>query len=184
MLVSGGLAFPLIAFYATFLPLLVRQRGYDIATVGLCFAITALSEVPFLGFAEKILQKTGNLLLLSSGVFVMGLRVFLIPLTNSAITLILLQFLHGWTFIVIYYSLSNYIHYHLPESQSIKAQTLFWMTIQGFSFFTGSFFGGYLVDYVGLEESYQLLGLGITIFGSVLLTYSSLTRGKPSMSSA
>lgn len=178
MLISAGLAFPLMSFYSTFLPVLVRQRGYDIATVGICFAIMAFSEVPFLGFAEKILKKTGNFLLLSSGVFIIGFRVLLTPFTTSATMLIVLQVLHGWTFIVIYYSLFNYIHYHLPESQSIKAQTLFWMTFQGFSLFTGSFFGGYLLDYLGLEKSYYLVGLGITFFGSLLFTYSVLTRGK------
>jgi PPP family 3-phenylpropionic acid transporter len=83
--------------------------------------------------------------------------------------LIVLQILHGGTFIVMYFTIQNYIHYNLNEKDTNKGQMLLWMTLQGFSFFSGSFFGGILTERITIASSYYLLGFSSLLISAVLL---------------
>ena len=173
----------LTSFGPAFVPRLISQRGYDVATAGTCFAVMAFAEVPFLSFAGKILKKIGNFPLLVSGVFMTGLRTFLTPESTSPTTLALVHLLSGWNYIVIYYALWNYIHYHLPESQSVKAQTLMWMAL-GIGGLAGTFGGGYLVESFGLVKTFHLLGLGLMLFAIPLFMGSAVFKAKPKLLNA
>lgn len=164
MIIPAALALSLVGFISAFLPVYINRKGFDISSVGLTFSIMAFCEVPFLFFAEKIISKIGNVKLLISGMFFLGLRTFLIPVADSFFALLLVQMIHGWNYIVIYFSLFNYIHYKLPEKYSTKAQAVFWMVAQGLSFFMGSVFGGLFVDSFGLEASFSYFG----VFGMLL----------------
>jgi len=165
MMIPTAFALSLVGFISAFLPMHINKKGFDIATVGLTFSIMAFCEVPFLFFAEKIIKKIGNLKLLISGIFLLGLRTFLIPFADSFPALIAVQMIHGWNYIVIYFSLYNYIHYKLPGKYSTKAQAVFWMVAQGISFFMGSTIGGVVVDKFGLEKSFTIFG----VFGMILV---------------
>ncbi|MBP6960901.1 MAG: MFS transporter [Thermotogae bacterium] len=170
----------LISFNGTFLPQLIGQRHYDPALAGICFAVLSFSEVPFLLFAKKILRKMGTLLLLATGVLCISIRMFLTPFTNSEITLVLVQVLHGWNYIVIYYALFDYIHYELPIPYASKAQTIFWIGIQGLSFFLGSSLGGLLVEGIGLDKTYLLLSIGLFCVAVPLTAVAILKRMRES----
>ena len=168
----------LISFNGTFLPQLIGHRGYDPALAGICFAVLSFSEVPFLLFAKKILRKMGTLLLLATGVLCISIRMFLTPFTNSELTLVLVQVLHGWNYIVIYYAIFDYIHYELPVSYASKAQTVFWIGVQGLSFFLGSSVGGLLVEGIGLDKTYLLLSVGLFSVAAPLTVFALFKKAK------
>jgi PPP family 3-phenylpropionic acid transporter len=158
----GAASIILISFNGTFLPQFIGLRQFDPSLAGICFAVLSFSEVPFLLFAKKILKHLGTFLLLSSGILLISIRMFITPFAHSELALLLIQVIHGWNYIVVYYSIFDYIHYELPQQYATKAQSLFWMAIQGFSFFIGSSFGGLLVQNFGVEPAYRILSIGLS----------------------
>ncbi|HOO31933.1 MAG TPA: MFS transporter [Thermotogota bacterium] len=174
MLVSGILALSSSTFYATFLPLYLDQKGYPMSFTGISFFIFAMAEIPFLIFSKKIIGKIGEPLLLISGVLACGLRILLSAYCTSFIQFIFICLLHGWGYIVIYYAIYHFIHYHMPEKQTNKAQAVFWMGINGIGFVIGSLLGGFIVEGFGLIESYTAIGTFITLLSAVLFFWNRL----------
>ncbi|MEA1883936.1 MAG: MFS transporter [Thermotogota bacterium] len=158
MLLSGILSISSAIFYVTFLPVYIDLKGYPLSFTGISFFIFALSEIPFLFFSQKLINKFGELLILASGVFACGIRLILSFYAQNIFQLILVSLLHGWGYIVVYYSIYHFIHYHMPVRAINKAQAIFWMSITGIGFILGSFFGGFFVEWVGLESGFLVLG--------------------------
>lgn len=168
MLVGTYLGISLVGFNNTFFPILSRELGYGVSAAGMGFAIMGFSELPFLFFADKILKRFGHFKLLGVGIFITGLRVFLMSTISFQPLMMAIQFLHGFTYIVIYYSMFNFIHYKLPVSMKVKAQTIFWMVNLGLSFISGSVLGGFIVDGIGTISSYRYLGI-FGMFASLIV---------------
>ncbi len=163
MLVSGVLSIASAIFYVTFLPVYIDIKGYPIAFTGISFFVFALSEIPFLFFSQKLIDRFGELIILSSGILACGIRLVLSAYAANFFQLVLISLLHGWGYIVVYYSIYHFIHYHMPESFVNKAQALFWMSITGIGFILGSFLGGYFVEWVGLERGFLILGFSVLL---------------------
>lgn len=163
MLVSGVLSIASAIFYVTFLPVYIDIKGYPIAFTGISFFVFALSEIPFLFFSQKLIDRFGELIILSSGILACGIRLVLSAYATNFFQLVLISLLHGWGYIVVYYSIYHFIHYHMPESFVNKAQALFWMSITGIGFILGSFLGGYFVQWVGLERGFLILGFSVLL---------------------
>jgi len=158
-----------VSFCASFLPVLVSQKGFPESTVGISFAVLSICEVPFLLFAKSIIKRTGSLFLVATGILAIGIRMLITPLASTPSLLILTHILHGWNYIVIYYSIFNYIHFRIPPKQTNKAQAAFWMIIQGGGFLVGYLGGGILVEIIGLVNTYQffsavMFGLSVPLF--------------------
>ncbi len=161
MLFSGVLSISSAIFYVTFLPVYIDLKGYPVSFTGISFFVFALSEIPFLIFSQKLIKRFGELLVLASGVFVCGIRLVLSFYAQNFFQLLLVSLLHGWGYIVVYYSIYHFIHYHMPANAINKAQAVFWMCITGVGFILGSFFGGFFVEWVGLETGFQILGWSV-----------------------
>jgi len=146
-------------FNSVFLPIVVRERAYDLSIVGTTFSLMALSELPFLFFAERIRKKLTTKVLFITGAVVIGTRLVLVPFTQSATALVLVQMLHGWTFIVIYYSCIGLMRENLKDQQLLSTQALFWIALQGIGPLIGSTVGGMIVEKTGVFNAYLLFGL-------------------------
>ncbi|MGJ8455645.1 MFS transporter [Pseudothermotoga sp. U03pept] len=146
-------------FNSIFLPIVVRERAYDLSIVGTTLSLMALSELPFLFFAERIRKKLTTRILFITGAVVIGLRLVLVPLTQSAMGLVLVQMLHGWTFIVIYYSCIGLMRENLKDQQLLSTQALFWIALQGIGPLIGSTVGGIIVEKTGVFNAYLFFGL-------------------------
>lgn len=159
MLMTAAIGIMGVSFCASFLPVLVTQKGFPESTVGISFAVLSICEVPFLFFARKIIDKTGSLFLVATGVLAVGIRLLITPLATTPTALILTHMLHGWNYIVIYYAIFNYIHFKMPARKLNKAQAIFWMITQGVGFLAGYLVGGILVEFTGLTRSYNILSI-------------------------
>lgn len=146
-------------FNSIFLPVVVKERSYDLSLVGAMFSLMALSELPFLLNAEKIQRKLTGTILFLSGVFMVGTRLILVPLSWSQTTLILIQMLHGWTFIVIYYSTVHLMKENLKGQSLLSTQTVFWIALQGIGPLMGSTIGGIFVEKIGTNNTYLFFGI-------------------------
>ncbi len=159
MLVPAAVGIMGISFCASFLPVLVTQKGFPESTVGISFAVLSICEVPFLLFARKIIDKTGSVFLVATGVLAIGIRLLITPLASTPTALVLTHMLHGWNYIVIYYAIFSYIHFKMPEKHLNKVQAIFWMITQGVGFLAGYLIGGILVEFTGLMKSYNILSI-------------------------
>ena len=172
LLVLAGVASITIgAFGSTFLPVLTSERGFNVSSAGFAFSLMAFSEVPFLFFAEKVVEKIGNTRLLVIGIFATGLRWFLTSMAISFPVFLLLQMLHGINYIVVYYSVMNYIHTRFEASKATRALTIYWMSTTGLSYLLGSVLGGVLIRTFGIVRVYTatgITGMAIAIFFSFL----------------
>lgn len=145
-------------FNFVFLPVLFKIRNYDVSLAGITISLMATTEIPFLMFSDKILKFMGTRFLFNLGLFVIGLRLLLVPLLKPPLSAMLIQFLHGWTYIVIYYAVMQMIQNELHPRSRTAARTLFWMALQGFAPIIGSSFGGFLSEAIGISQTYYLLG--------------------------
>lgn len=146
-------------FNSVFLPVVVKERSYDLSLVGTTFSLMALSELPFLLNAEKIRRRLTSGILFLSGVFIVGIRLVLVPLSWSQTSLILIQMLHGWTFIVIYYSTIHLMKENLKGQSLVSTQTMFWIALQGIGPLMGSTVGGLVVEKIGTGNAYLFFGM-------------------------
>jgi PPP family 3-phenylpropionic acid transporter len=171
LLITATVGIMGVSFCGSFLPVLVSQKGFPESTVGISFAVLSICEVPFLLFAKSIIKKTGSLFLVATGIFAIGIRLFITPLAQTPSQLILTHVLHGWNYIVIYYSIFNYIHFKIPKKQANKAQAAFWMIIQGVGFLVGYLGGGILVELIGLINTYNILSIIMFIISAPLFIW-------------
>ncbi|WP_255327261.1 MULTISPECIES: MFS transporter [unclassified Thermotoga] len=143
-------------FNFVFLPVLMKERNYDVSLASIALSLMAITETPFLLWADEIVKKLGVGFMLASGVFVVGLRNLLVTMAGSPAVLLMVQLLQGWTYIVIYYSMMFLIRTFGPAR--IRAQKYFWVAM-GIGPFIGSSVGGVLAENLGLINSYRILGL-------------------------
>jgi len=146
-------------FNSVFLPVLVKSKNFRAASVGLSFTLMALSETPFLLFAERIVKRFGSFRLLSSAIFVVGLRLVIASFATTETQLLLIQLLHGWTYIVIYYATLFLMRQKLSAHVLEATQILFWISLQGIGPLLGSTVGGVVVEKVGVELAYLTFGI-------------------------
>lgn len=154
-------------FNSVFLPVVVKERSYDLSLVGTTLSLMALSELPFLLNAERIRKKLTSKTLFLTGIFIVGLRLILVPLSWSQTSLVLIQMLHGWTFIVIYYSTIHLMRENLKGQALLSTQALFWIALQGIGPLIGSTVGGIVVENMGTNNGYLFFGMlctGIVIY--------------------
>jgi PPP family 3-phenylpropionic acid transporter len=166
------------AFHNTFIPVLTREKGFDVSTVGIVFMAMAFSEIPFLLYADKIVKRLGYLPVLTAGIFFEGLRIILVTLSGSLITLIFSEFFHGVTYILVYFSLFTYIHYELPKNQITRAQSIFWMVRSGLTYITGSLLGGFLIDMLTSITAFRLMGIFALSVSAFITLVSLFSRWK------
>jgi PPP family 3-phenylpropionic acid transporter len=157
---------------------LTREKGFDVSTVGIVFMAMAFSEIPFLLYADKIVKRLGYLPVLTAGIFFEGLRIILVTLSGSLITLIFSEFLHGVTYILVYFSLFTYIHYELPKNQITRAQSIFWVVRSGLTYITGSLLGGFLIDLLTSITAFRLMGIFALSVSAFITLVSLFSRWK------
>ena len=167
------------SFHNTFIAVYARENGMDSSVVGTVFAITAFSEIPFLLFADRIIEKIGNMKILLFGMIVMGVRTILISYATNEVLLYLVEFSHGLTYILMYYSLYHFIHYELSGKSLVKAESLFWVVRSGMTFIVGSIGGGIVIDLLSVTFAFRFFGfVGVVSSLVMIIFYIVISRRK------
>lgn len=157
------------SFHNSFIAVFTRQNGMDSSVVGVVFAITALSEIPFLLVADRIIEKIGSMKILLFGMAVIGVRMILVSFATNVYALYLVESLHGLTYILMYYALFHFIHYGLSGRRLIFAQSVFWIVRSGLTFIVGSIGGGIIIDAFSVFFAFRLFGF-IGLLSAIIMT--------------
>ncbi len=116
-----------------FLSVYLEELNIDMSLVGIGFLVASFSQYPFLFFADSLLEKVGieNVLIVSG--FFHSLRWLFTFTSMSNSTLLFIQALHGMTYIVLYYSLAQFVNKRARKELKATGQMLNWALLNGLS---------------------------------------------------
>ena len=145
-----------LGFYNSFFPVYYKSLGAGNRLLGLAMLMAALSETPFLLLSNKIVDKLSikTTLLISS--FIMSLRWFITYSVQNTYLMLLVNLLHGSSFIVFSYCTATYINRNIPKELKVSGQTMNGLIGMGFGRIIGSMAGGFLSDAFGIRKVFLI----------------------------
>ena len=171
------LIFATLGYNTNFFPIFYKQMGADTSLIGICMFIQAVSEVPFLLFANRVLKKLGIEATLISAVFLMGVRWLLLHFALSIYIVPVICILNGISYVVVTYCMVTYINQvELRASGQILNGLV---TFIGTSI-NGSLLGGVLSDLFSIRQIYfytfVINMIAVVVFGALFLRENSENR--------
>jgi PPP family 3-phenylpropionic acid transporter len=179
MLTFGLIIQSTLGFYFSFFSIYFEQLGGDSALLGWAMSVSALAEIPFLLFSDKIVKKLGIIYTMVLASVMTSIRWVIFFFLNSAMQAVIINLLHGFSYIVVIYCMAIYINEHVPKELRASGQALNGVVTVGLSRIIGSVVGGYLSDIVGLRYMF----LYCAIFGvvaSLIVSYLLMKCDKDS----
>lgn len=139
-------------FYTFFSPHFMALPGANGNRLGLCYLISAISEMPFLLMADKLFDRLGAGKLMVSAALALSIRWLLLALTQSPAIAMFSQVFHGWGFIVITVSMAKFISQTVPKSLQASGQMLLAIATFGIARTVGNLGGGLLAEAIGRQN--------------------------------
>jgi len=141
-----------LGYYYAFFPIYFNQLGADNSLLGWSMLFASLSELPFLLFGHKIIEKFGIPVVLVATAFFAGLRWLLLYFVHNPYLVLPIQMLHGLIFIVLSVTLAIFINQEVPKELKASGQTLNGLLSLGLARIIGSMAGGMASEYIGMRE--------------------------------
>jgi PPP family 3-phenylpropionic acid transporter len=113
-----------LSYYYSFFAIHYRNLGADNVLLGWSQLVSALSELPFLLVADRIIKKFGTERVLTISAAVAGIRWMLLYLVTDVHAIIFVNMLHGANFIVFQFSMATYINKNVPKELRATGQTI------------------------------------------------------------
>lgn len=157
-------------FYSFFSIHFTHLPGGTNALLGVCFFLSAMSEVPFLLNADRLYERFGVGKLMSVSALALTLRWLLLASTNSAWVALASQLLHSCGFIVMTVGMSKYLNDTVPDELKASGQMLISVVGFGIARAFGILGGGLVASAMGSIQMGFLLMAGIS--GAALLIFA------------
>jgi PPP family 3-phenylpropionic acid transporter len=172
---TGGFAMSSYSNY--FLPYM-KEMGASESTMGLALSLGTVCEVPVLFFGNRLLGyfKPFRLFLLT--LLIMGLRLILFSVANTASQALLIQTINGLTFPAMWMAGVAFVGEHAPPGLSATAQGILSAIVFGVGTSLGGFLGGNLLGIVGAKEMYLIFGIITTL---IVASISLLAKQHPEL---
>lgn len=139
-------------FYTFFSPHFVSLEGGTSARLGLCYFISACSEVPFLLMSDKLFDRWGAGRLMKLSAATLALRWLMLGMSSNVVVAMASQVLHGWGFIVMTVCMAKYISRCVPEALQASGQMLLAIVSFGIARAFGNLAGGLLAGWMGRQN--------------------------------
>jgi hypothetical protein len=157
-------------------PIFVRARGGDIETIRSMWVYMLVVEIPLILATGSGLKRLGARGLLGVGVFVGGLRWILCAIVNDLQLLSIVQTLHGVTVVGLLMGGPLYLDVIAPEKLRSTAQAVLAMVGVGVAGIVSNLGSGWLLDQVGVDILYFVMGIGSAILGILVWWILPLPR--------
>ncbi|WAA11123.1 MFS transporter [Fervidibacillus albus] len=179
------LRFLLAVFLITFphrmndsiLGLYLSELGATEGEIGAAWTIAAASEAPFILIMAFFLKKFHHLQLMAFAGGVYFIRWLLYGITDHVWTIILLQGLHSITFAIFLVAALQYVAVLVPREMLATGQTIFFAVQSGLGGIFGSLIGGYMMNELGAQLTYQIGSL-FALAGAILSGVMYITAKK------
>lgn len=157
-------------FYSFYSIHFTSLPGGTTTLLGLCYFLSAVSEVPFLLNADKLYDKLGVGKLMSISAAAITLRWLLLGLFPYAGVAMASQVLHGWGFIVMTVSTSKYMSATVPDELKASGQMLLAVVGFGIARVFGILGGGLLSEAMGgIQNGFLMMA---AVSGAALLIFA------------
>jgi len=162
-----------IGFYYSFFSIYYRQMGADHGLIGWAMFISAVSEIPFLFLADRIIRRVKIPYIFIASSAAAALRWFLMYRVQNPYWVLPIQALHGLIFIVLVFTLATYINREVPKELKASGQTLNGLVTLGIARIIGSLLGGVLSERMGIRQVFLwntlLVLLTMLVYGSFFI---------------
>lgn len=167
-----------------FFSLYLDGIGAGEGTIGLAWALAAMSEVPLMIYSGSIIRRIGAAGLLSVAFITFALRWLLYSFIENPGLAVLVQLLHGLSFGAFLVGAVTYVNDRTPQGMSTTAQAILGTVSFGIGPIVGAMVGGYFYDTVGLLALFRILSFVAVIALLVFWLANRATRveGMPSAS--
>jgi PPP family 3-phenylpropionic acid transporter len=169
-----------LGFYFSFFPIYFEQLGGDSSQLGWAMSISALAEIPFLLFADKIVNKIGIIYAMIMAAVVTSVRWLVFFYLHTPGQAIVTNLLHGFSYIVVVYCMAIYINENVPKELRTSGQALNGVITVGLSRIMGSVIGGYISDIIGLKNMFLYCAIfgfiSALIFGLLFLRFENTSE--------
>ena len=149
----------------------LQKIGTSPAWMGWALTISTIAEFPALLVAHRLLKKLGSNGLLTLGLAVTALRCGLYGLVSVPWLALVVQLMQFFTFPILLVAGVSYADENAPAGMGATAQSIFSASFLGFGYAAGGFFGGVLIEYIGVQQMFLVFGMVILlaalIFGVV-----------------
>lgn len=139
-------------FYTFFSPHFVSLEGGTAGRLGLCYFISACSEIPFLLMSDKLFDRYGAGRLMRFSAVTLAIRWLMLGLSDNVYVAMASQVLHGWGFIVMTVCMAKYIARSVPEELQASGQMLLAIVSFGIARAFGNLAGGLLAGWMGRQN--------------------------------
>jgi PPP family 3-phenylpropionic acid transporter len=155
--------------YVNFSLIFMRSIGVSEPQLGLVQAIQIISEIPFLLASGRLMKRFGPRGLLAMGAFGFSLRTGLMALAAAPWQALLISFLHGPTYAMVWVAGVEYASQIAPRGLGATAQGMFGGVYSGLGFASGALLGGWLFDSLGMRPQFLLAALVVFLAGAAWL---------------
>lgn len=162
-----------LGFSGSFLGRYVVELGHGQGLVGVLSAVSALSELPILLFADAIVRRFGEMRLLIASCFFMVVRIVLIG-TGVVPAMVAGQLMQSITYMTVYYSCTRYVAQNVLPGRQSQGQSVLVMVQSGIAMLVANLVGGTMGDALGMRASF-FASAAMTLAGTlvVLAAYRS-----------
>ena len=148
-----------MSFLFGFIGIRMTEIGANEGQIGFALFIASFSEIPLFLFMDRLFGKRRPEHLLMFSAFFMGIRLFILYLSESIFLVYIAQGFHGVSFVVHLYFCIVLLHRHSPEHMKSTVQTIHSMIRMGASALLGSLSGGFLAQHIGIQNVFLLMSV-------------------------
>lgn len=156
-----------------FLGIHIRGLGGGTDIVGFAFAVSAVSELPVIGFGAWIMQRLGPRRMIYVALAAYIVRFTILTAAPTAEWVLVAQAFHGASFGMFLVASINLAHRLVGKENAATGQALLGTMSFGFGSITGSILGGVLLDMIGTTWMYAGV-VGVMISALAIWTIGNL----------
>lgn len=162
------------AYYFIYL----ESIGTSPTWMGLAITIATVAEFPALFFADRLMRRLGPRGLLTLGLAATALRCLLYGMIGVPWMALAAQVSQAVTFPILLVAGVSYADQNAPPGMGATAQSIFTSAFLGVGFAAGGFFGGVMMDYIGVRPMFLVFG---TLIMLAALIFSLVQRREEKM---
>lgn len=168
-----------LGYNGNFFGVYITNLGYSRFIIGVTSCLSALSELPVLFFADRIINRLGYMkTFLFSAVCVVA-RMCLAG-TGILPVMILSTVLQGPSYILTYYAGVRFINQYAFQDKISQGQSALSIVQVGLGCVISNILGGVMSDKFGIGSTYYIIGIGTLVVAAVFATvYRIYARNHP-----
>lgn len=137
----------------------LQKIGTDPAWMGWALTISTIAEFPALLIAHRLMKRLGPNGLLTLGLAATALRCGLYGIIKVPWLALVVQLMQFFTFPILLVAGVSYADENAPAGMGATAQSIFSSSFIGFGFAAGGFFGGVLIQFIGVQQMFFVFGV-------------------------